>query len=59
MPLRGSAAGQYTVASLRRPVTLAGTRTPPGLRGRYKTTADVTIAETTGAVIDVNSEPSS
>lgn len=47
--------GEYTV-SVVDPTSgpLAGTKPTEAYTGRYKTTADVTIAEATGAVIDVN-----
>ena len=51
----GLALGEYTV-SVVDPTSgpLAGTKPTEAYTGRYKTTADVTIAEATGAVIDVN-----
>ena len=47
--------GEYTV-SVVDPTSgpLAGTKPTEAYTGRYKTTADVTIAEATGSVIDVN-----
>ena len=47
--------GQYSV-SVVDPTSgpLAGTKPTEAYTGRYKTTADVTIAEATGSVIDVN-----
>ena len=51
----GLALGEYTV-SVVDPTSgpLAGTKPTEAYTGRYKTTADVTIAEATGSVIDVN-----
>ena len=51
----GLALGEYTV-SIVDPTSgpLAGTKPTEAYTGRYKTTADVTIAEATGSVIDVN-----
>ena len=51
----GLALGEYTV-SVVDPASgpLAGTKPTEAYTGRYKTTADVTIAEATGSVIDVN-----
>ena len=52
---RGLPLGEYTV-SVVDPTSgpLAGTKPTEAYTGRYKTTADVTIAEATGSVIDVN-----
>ena len=52
---RGLPLGQYSV-SVVDPTSgpLAGTKPTEAYTGRYKTTADVTIAEATGSVIDVN-----
>ena len=54
-PFPGLALGEYTV-SVVDPTSgpLAGTKPTEAYTGRYKTTADVTIAEATGSVIDVN-----
>ena len=51
----GLALGEYTV-SVVDPTSgpLAGTKPTEAYTGRYKTVADVTIAEATGSVIDVN-----
>ena len=51
----GLALGEYTV-SVVDPTSgpLAGTKPTEAYTGRYKTVADVTIAEATGAVIDVD-----
>ena len=51
----GLALGEYTV-SVVDPTSgpLEGTKPTEAYTGRYKTTADVTIAEATGSVIDVN-----
>ena len=51
----GLALGEYTV-SVVDPTSgpLAGTKPTEAYTGRYKTTAEVTIAEATGSVIDVN-----
>ena len=51
----GLALGEYTV-SVVDPTSgpLAGTKPTEAYTGRYKTSADVTIAEATGSVIDVN-----
>lgn len=51
----GLALGEYSV-SVVDPTSgpLAGTKPTEAYTGRYKTTADVTIAEATGSVIDVN-----
>ena len=51
----GLALGEYTV-SVVDPTSgpLAGTKPTEAYTGRYKTTADVTIAEATGSVVDVN-----
>ena len=51
----GMPLGQYSV-SVVDPTSgpLAGTKPTEAYTGRYKTTADVTIAEATGSVIDVN-----
>ena len=51
----GLALGEYTV-SVVDPTSgpLAGTQPTEAYTGRYKTTVDVTIAEATGSVIDVN-----
>ena len=51
----GLALGEYRV-SVVDPTSgpLAGTKPTEAYTGRYKTTADVTIAEATGSVIDVN-----
>ena len=52
---RGLPLGEYTV-SVVDPTSgpLAGTKPTEAYTGRYKTSADVTIAEATGSVIDVN-----
>ena len=52
---RGLPLGQYSV-SVVDPTSgpLAGTKPTEAYTGRYKTSADVTIAEATGSVIDVN-----
>ena len=52
---RGLPLGEYTV-SVVDPTSgpLAGTKPTEAYTGRYKTTADVTIAEATGSVIDVD-----
>ena len=52
---RGLPLGEYSV-SVVDPTSgpLAGTKPTEAYTGRYKTTADVTIAEATGSVIDVN-----
>ena len=52
---RGLPLGEYTV-SVVDPTSgpLAGTKPTEAYTGRYKTVADVTIAEATGSVIDVN-----
>ena len=52
---RGLSLGEYTV-SVVDPTSgpLEGTKPTEAYTGRYKTSADVTIAEATGSVIDVN-----